>query len=644
MTSKAFKNVTKLNDIFDVKEYGATGDGVTDDTAAIQAALNAGAGKTILFSPGTYLVYALKISANTHVNLGVSTVRRRPTVSGDELIGPFTGNPTVFWTPNTYPPVFYLNGDNIKITNGTIDGNRANDTFGISSTWGGSFAANANRSGILGATAATGASNVTIDGVQFINMVGVAIDLALVGDIYVKNCNEKNAGNLFANISGFDGLSNFSTQGRMWFEKNNTAGNRVNNNVPNVAVLDRKVTMIVTENVFDEIDTAVSGGMKTQDSFNVVVNNNVFLNTYIKPQSAPTFVGESYTLTGNTFYSSAPQTHQTGIDWGGCPYNTVSVTGNSITNGKIFIERSSKDVTVTGNTVRVTLPLTTTANTPLVGGGNNSGPAGKYLFANNIIDGGGFAYHHFYRSPEGIGKTSLVNNHITGCDNAWYFVGAAPSADAEIIIAGNTIDNVRAIGRINIESNYRGITISGNRFLRRDPATPSNWTGSLAPELRVNWGSGTFTLNRFLFLDNYMSSDWPPVAINIGAGSTLSDFTLVNNVLQCYAAGSGASFTFFNAACNITTVRIIGNNAAGDISLPALATITTSYVSGNMIENTGGVWRLVRNTTRKTFDVIGDLSTTIGSAGGASALPATPRGYVNVNVDGTERKIPYYDA
>jgi hypothetical protein len=39
-----------------------------------------------------------------------------------------------------------------------------------------------------------------------------------------------------------------------------------------------------------------------------------------------------------------------------------------------------------------------------------------------------------------------------------------------------------------------------------------------------------------------------------------------------------------------------------------------------------------------------DTQTTIGAAGGASALPATPTGYLIVNIAGTNRIIPYYAA
>ena len=59
----------KLNDIVSVKDFGAVGNGVTDDTVAIQAAINACLGKTIYFPSGRYnITSALVATPSTAVN------------------------------------------------------------------------------------------------------------------------------------------------------------------------------------------------------------------------------------------------------------------------------------------------------------------------------------------------------------------------------------------------------------------------------------------------------------------------------------------------------------------------------------------------------------------------------------------------
>ncbi len=55
---------SKLRDVVSVKDYGAIGDGITDDTVSIQAALNSGAGG-VYIPTGNYLVTSLSARANT---------------------------------------------------------------------------------------------------------------------------------------------------------------------------------------------------------------------------------------------------------------------------------------------------------------------------------------------------------------------------------------------------------------------------------------------------------------------------------------------------------------------------------------------------------------------------------------------------
>lgn len=40
----------------------------------------------------------------------------------------------------------------------------------------------------------------------------------------------------------------------------------------------------------------------------------------------------------------------------------------------------------------------------------------------------------------------------------------------------------------------------------------------------------------------------------------------------------------------------------------------------------------------------GDTQLTVGAAGGASALPATPTGYLTITIDATNYVVPFYEA
>ena len=98
---------TKLQDAVSVKDFGAVGNGVANDTTAVQAALTAGAGKSVYFPAGSYAVNAaLSVSADTVVfaESGEATVTQSTagvnaftfagdgiTIEGLKIVGPNSG-------------------------------------------------------------------------------------------------------------------------------------------------------------------------------------------------------------------------------------------------------------------------------------------------------------------------------------------------------------------------------------------------------------------------------------------------------------------------------------------------------------------------------------------------------------------------
>lgn len=111
------------DDYVNVKQFGAKGDGVTDDTAAIQAAINNNKGKSIFFPFGTYIISSTITTSSsedekTTLLLGRSTLRASNSFSSE------TGRYMISLgeTGDTYVYATSKN-NNTGIFGGTIDGN-----------------------------------------------------------------------------------------------------------------------------------------------------------------------------------------------------------------------------------------------------------------------------------------------------------------------------------------------------------------------------------------------------------------------------------------------------------------------------------------------------------------------------------------
>ena len=112
---------TKLDEFVSVKDFGAVGDGVTDDTAAIQAALDyADTGSN------SSSVVTVFIPAGTYIHTGITIA------GGVNVIGDGRTSTTLFLKNSTNPvQSVKLESSRASISKVTIDGNRSNNSSGI---------------------------------------------------------------------------------------------------------------------------------------------------------------------------------------------------------------------------------------------------------------------------------------------------------------------------------------------------------------------------------------------------------------------------------------------------------------------------------------------------------------------------------
>jgi hypothetical protein len=110
----------KLRETVSVKDFGAVGDGVTDDTVSIQAAINSlPSGGTVLFPRGTYIATSFGASA----------------INGIRMIGDGVNATTVRLKDGSNSSFVYFAGVNGgEFAHMTVDGNVANNPLGIDRT------------------------------------------------------------------------------------------------------------------------------------------------------------------------------------------------------------------------------------------------------------------------------------------------------------------------------------------------------------------------------------------------------------------------------------------------------------------------------------------------------------------------------
>ena len=164
-----------------------------------------------------------------------------------------------------------------------------------------------------------------------------------------------------------------------------------------------------------------------------------------------------------------------------------------------------------------------------------------------------------------------------------------------------------------------------------------------------------------------MSLDGSTAAFTFGNTATTAVHT-VNGQLTCTAdSTSELSWIFRNSNNSNTAAHSAiklrsGGTSGGDAYIQLRVTGGSDWSLGNRNSDsdsfviaqgsslvatnyfkitTGGIVNIGSGSGTK--HVLNTLTaTTVGAAGAASALPANPTGYVVININGTDRKIPYY--
>jgi hypothetical protein len=304
----------KLGETLSILDFGATGDGVTDDSTAIQSALDAlQKGDTLLFPDGLYLL-------GTGLTLSVSGV----TLRGSNSTGTADG------TDYGKGPILIANSAALNIL--TLSAYTGTYTSIYTS---------------IGTSPSSGlaASNVTVDGLQFICMpqphTGICIDGILAGSLTVQNCT-------FTRVNmAIEGAADFFGNMGNTFISGNTFEECSTGSSPVITV--GRVPCFITNNSFYR-NTGMDIGRSTSgdpDSCNI--SDNIFWNEGTTPVISTTgaSTGGTWIISNNVilgasgaFTGSIDMVGQT--DW--------IISGNQINNGFVIdIDSTSVDGLIFGN-------------------------------------------------------------------------------------------------------------------------------------------------------------------------------------------------------------------------------------------------------------------------------------------------------
>ena len=409
---QSFTSTAKVGDIqtkgpwHDVRAYGATGDGSTDDTVAIAAAIAAAANKTLFIPNGTYIHTGLTVATATHIVLDEKAILKKKA-------GAHSADITV-------------TAGNTIIEGGTFNGNRANQTGGATA----------------GIITVTSADNCTIR--------NTIVTGGITHGIYFTESDNPTVRNCF--------VTDVDDYGILFLVASAAAANVicVNNTVDKVAESTGATfgcikihgasgklysNFVIADNIclMPISTTASTLGIET-NAYVIygTITGNVCIGSTI-PISA---LGNDIVVTGNTCYNGSTY----GIEVEG---SNMTVTGNVLDNGglgKYGISSDGDDNVLSSNLIR-NLENTATAF-GIVTTATNDGAS----ITGNVIE-----------QPAGGKALQLRAAHATVTGNVFDKHIIIDDAAADYItISGNVLNRDEGAFGIEWETGGTGLTITNN--------------------------------------------------------------------------------------------------------------------------------------------------------------------------------------
>lgn len=580
LAAKASKSTLPFN----VKDYGVTGNGATDDRAAIQAASTlAGVGGILYFPPGTYLAATATLASD----------RIFVVPAGQIWIG--DGVASTIKVANNFGPYKTIIGaatDGTDIGSFTLQGLRFDQNSGNGNTY---LAADlmVNTKHVLRVLSFTAGSVITVkdcifDNSDCMNTLYIAADTIDICDNKWRGTGTTGAGDFRDHSSIY---TTTTVDGGTQTIINNTFRGNLGAGSSVCAIETHGGSQTVTGNNISGymIGANLTGWSSTIRCESIVFSNNPITNCAFGIQVWSRYSGTITTgpaMTGVEIHANPIIVDRD--SW-------LPVTGISATSWAICVEEAS------------------------------TAPVDGITISENYI-----RYKPSVLTPPANDARSVGIRLV---------MAYAAAVLSNVKVKNNTIVNPLSSG-MHISGIINGIEVSGNRVVN-----PAQSTHASVVDVYRSAGVLSGTLNDATFENNTLLDDRAThycayFFIALSAMTAANNFTFRNNSARFTDGATPAASIWPSSTAGCAPYIQEAVKTWPGVFQPAMAgsnirETSTGRVYTQVTTPSGTTWKLGANNGMS-------LTTTSPAAGGAGALPATPDGYMAISVNGVDRRTPYY--